>query len=86
MVERPLSNRTINKTLVRLGQILDVAVRYDLLDHNPVKTKVSKLKEAEPVGGPGLTGEQVQALLRAAGRTARCWPRRSWPAACASRS
>ena len=65
-IERPLSNRTINKTLVRLGQILDVAVRYDLLEHNPVKTKVAKLKETEPRRSR-LTGEQVQALLRAAG-------------------
>ena len=31
LVERPLSNRTINKTLTRLGQILDVAVRYELM-------------------------------------------------------
>src|SRR5207244_9323698 len=45
-IERPLSNRTINKTLIRLGQILDVAVRYGLIDHNPVKTKTTKLKEA----------------------------------------
>jgi len=66
LVERPLSNRTINKTLTRLGQILDAAVRYDLIDYNPVKTKVEKLKEAEPKRAR-LTGEQVQALLRAAG-------------------
>ena len=65
-VERPLSNRTINKTLTRLGQILDAAVRYDLIDHNPVKAKVVKLKEAEPTR-TRLTGEQVQILLRAAG-------------------
>ena len=66
LVERPLSNRTINKTLTRLGQILDAAVRYELIEHNPVKTKVEKLKEAEP-NRARLTGEQVQALLRAAG-------------------
>ena len=65
-VKRPLSNRTINKTLTRLGQILDAAVRYDLLDHNPVKSKVEKLKEAEPKRAR-LTGEQVQVLLQAAG-------------------
>jgi integrase len=65
-VERPLSNRTINKTLTRLGQILDAAVRYELMDHNPVKTKVAKLKEAEPRRAR-LSGEQVQVLLRAAG-------------------
>jgi integrase len=66
LVERPLSNRTINKTLTRLGQILDAAVRYELIDYNPVKTKVEKLKQAEPKRAR-LTGEQVQALLRAAG-------------------
>jgi integrase len=64
---RPLSNRTINKTLTRLGQILDVAVRYDLIEHNPVKTKVQKLKETEPRRAR-LSGEQVQILLQVAGR------------------
>ena len=66
LIERPLSNRTINKTLTRLGQILDTAVRYDLIPHNPVKTKVEKLKEIEPKRAR-LTGDQVQTLLRAAG-------------------
>ncbi len=66
LVDRPLSNRTINKTLIRLGQILDAAVRYELIDHNPVKTKVAKLKEAEPRRAR-LSGEQVQVLLQAAG-------------------
>jgi integrase len=65
-VDRPLSNRTINKTLTRLGQILNVAVRYELIDHNPVKTKVTKLKEAAPRRSR-LRAEEVQALLRAAG-------------------
>ena len=49
---RPLSNRTINKTLTRLGQILDVAVRYELIEHNPVKTKVAKLR-SQNRGVPG---------------------------------
>jgi Site-specific recombinase XerD len=65
-VDRPLSNRTINKTLTRLGQILDAAVRYELIEHNPVKTKVERLKESEPKRAR-LTGEQVQVLLQAAG-------------------
>jgi integrase len=65
-VDRPLSNRTINKTLTRLGQILDAAVRYDLIEHNPVKSKVGKLKETEPLRAR-LTGDQVQVLLQAAG-------------------
>jgi integrase len=65
-VERPLSNRTINKTLTRLGQILDAALRYELIANNPVKTKVEKLKEAEPKR-VRLTGPQVQVLLQEAG-------------------
>ncbi len=65
--ERPLSNRTINKTLTRLGQIVDVAVRYQLIEHNPVKTKVARLQEAAP-RRTRLTGDQVQVLLRAAGK------------------
>jgi integrase len=66
LVERPLSNRTINKTLTRLGQILDAAVRHDLIDYNPVKTKVEKLKETEP-RRVRLSAEQVRVLLQAAG-------------------
>ena len=66
LADRPLSNRTINKTLTRLGQILDVAVRYELIDHNPVKSRVAKLKEAEPRRAR-LSGEQVQVLLRVGG-------------------
>lgn len=78
LVKQPLSNRTINKTLTRLGQILDAAVRYDLIEHNPVKTKVEKLKEAEPKR-TRLTGEQVQALLRAAGPHRTLLLPRLWP-------
>jgi integrase len=66
LVDRPLSNRTINKTLTRLGQILDAALRYELIANNPVKTKVEKLKEAEP-RRVRLTGPQVQVLLQEAG-------------------
>jgi integrase len=66
LIKRPLSNVTINKTLTRLGQILDVAVRYELIDNNPVKTRVEKLREDEPRRAR-LSGEQVQVLLRAAG-------------------
>jgi hypothetical protein len=66
-VERPLSNRTINKTLTRLGQILDVAVRYELIPHNPVKGRVAKLKELPPAR-ERMQGYQVQVLLQHAGR------------------
>lgn len=65
--ERALSNRTINKTLTRLGQILDAALEADLIDHNPMRGKVKKLKESKPKRAR-MQGEQVQALLRCAGR------------------
>lgn len=65
--ERALSNRTINKTLTRLGQILDAALEDDLIDHNPMRGKVKKLKEAPPQRAR-MQGEQVQTLLRCAGR------------------
>jgi len=67
LVDRPLSNRTINKTLTRLGQILDVALRYELIEHNPVKSRGERLKEAEPKRAR-LSGTQVQALIVGAGR------------------
>jgi hypothetical protein len=61
-----------------LGQILDAAVHYDLIEHNPVKTKVTKLKEAKPKRAR-LTGEQVQAcpsrcraIPNSDGRPAQC--------------
>jgi integrase len=84
-IERPLSNRTINKTLTRLGQILDVAVRYELIDHNPVKGKVEKLKEAKPKRAR-LSGGQVQVLLRAAGSNRTLIATAIMPVACGYRS
>jgi integrase len=66
-VERPLSNRTINKTLKRLEQILDAAVRYDLLPANVVRLKVAKLREAEP-SRKRMTSEQAQLVIACAMR------------------
>lgn len=65
--ERGLSNRTINKTLTRLGQILDAALEDDLIEHNPMRGKVAKLRESKPMR-TRMQGEQVQVLLRVAGR------------------
>jgi len=55
------------RALIRLGQILDTAVRYELLEHNPLRGRVTKLKEAEP-SRARLRGHEVQAVLAAAGR------------------
>jgi hypothetical protein len=66
-VERPLSNRTINKTLKRLEQVLDAAVKYDLLPTNVVRLKVDKLKEVEPKR-KRMTTAQAQLVIACAMR------------------
>ncbi len=44
----PLSNDTINKTLVTLAQVLDSAVERGLLDTNPARRTRRRLKAAKP--------------------------------------
>ncbi len=39
-----LSATSINKTITRLGQILEVAVEYEILDRNPAKGKNRRVK------------------------------------------
>jgi hypothetical protein len=41
---RPLSATSINKTITRLGQILEVAVEYGLIETNPAKGRRRRLK------------------------------------------
>ena len=66
---RPLSPDTINGTLTRLGQILDVADERSLVDRNPLRVnpRRRKLKASRPravwLDGAG----QLRALLDAAG-------------------
>jgi integrase len=69
-VLRPMSGSYLNKTITRLGQILDVADERGLIDRNPVrvnpgrrKVKVSRARRAY-LDRP----EQIAALLDAAGR------------------
>jgi integrase len=64
---RPLGNETINKTLVRLAQILDLAVEYGHLPANPAKGQRRKLKTAKPQRSYIDTSGQIVALLDAAG-------------------
>jgi integrase len=66
LVERPLSNNSINKTLTRLSQILEVAVEYGHLDRNPARGRRRRLK-GEPRRRASMGAEQVKALLQAAG-------------------
>ena len=66
--EASLSAESINKTITRLGQILEVAVEYELLARNPVRVNPRRRKlkaaKARPVHLDGV--DQVVALLDAA--------------------
>lgn len=67
---RPLSNETINKLLVRLWQILDVAEERELIARNPmrVNTRNRKLKVDRPARSYLDSARQIGALLDAAGK------------------
>jgi integrase len=64
---RALSATSINKTITRLGQILEVAVEYGLIGANPAKGRRRRLKpqKAAPVWLD--RAEHIEALLDAAG-------------------
>jgi integrase len=64
---RPLGNETINKTIVRLGQVLDLAVEYGHLSANPARGQRRKLRTAKPQRSYLDTASQISALLDAAG-------------------
>jgi integrase len=63
---RPLSNETINKTLTRLAQILEVAVEYGYIERNPAAGRRRKLKVAKPQRTYLDRAAQILALLDAA--------------------
>ncbi len=64
---RALSATSINKAITRLGQILEVAVEYELIEANPAKGRRRRLKaiKAAPVWLD--RAEHIEALLDAAG-------------------
>jgi integrase len=66
---RPLSAVSINKTITRLGQILEVAVERELIPRNPAKVggKRRRLRAAKPARVYLDRAEQIAALLHAAG-------------------
>jgi integrase len=64
--EAELSVTSINKTLTRLAQILEVAVEYELIGRNPAKGRRRRLKATRPRPVHLDSAEQVQALLDAA--------------------
>ena len=64
---RPLSNESINKTITRLGQILEVAVEYGHIDRNPARGRRRKLKASKPHARYLDRAVQIAAMLDAAG-------------------
>jgi integrase len=65
-VLQPLSPASLNKTITRLGQVLDVAVEYGHLTANPARGRRRREKTSTPHRAR-LEGHHVAALLRAAG-------------------
>jgi integrase len=68
--EKVLGPSTINKTITRLGQILEVAVERELIARNPAKVggKRRKVKASKPRRVYLDRAEQITALLDAAGK------------------
>jgi integrase len=65
---KPLSATSINKTITRLGQILEDAVEYGSLDRNPARGKRRRLKASKPRPVWLDRAEHIEALLAAAGQ------------------
>jgi integrase len=64
--EAKLGPTSINKTIARLAQILDLAVEYGLIPANPARGRRRRMKAAAP-RRTYLEAEQVMAVLDAAG-------------------
>jgi integrase len=58
---------SINKTITRLGQVLEVAVEYELLARNPARGKGRRVKASKPAPVWFDRAEQIRVLLDAAG-------------------
>jgi integrase len=64
---KALSATSINKTITRLAQVLEVAVEYGLIGTNPAKGRRRRLKAVRAVPVWLDRAEHVEALLDAAG-------------------
>jgi integrase len=64
--EDRLSPESINKTIMRLGQILDLGVEYELIQRNPARGKRRLLKVSRPRRAYLDRADQIIALLEAA--------------------
>jgi integrase len=66
LVEHPLGNGSINKTIAVLGAVLDSAIEYGHITSNPARGKRRRLKAAKP-RRTWLEIDEVRALLDSAG-------------------
>jgi integrase len=66
--EGVLSPTSINKTITRLAQILEVAVEYEMIGRNPAKGKRRRVKATRPAPVWLDRAEHIAALLTAAGQ------------------
>ena len=64
---RPLSARSINMTILLLGQIMEVALERDLILRNPIHHSRCRLVEHRPPCTYTESSEGIAALLEAAG-------------------
>jgi integrase len=69
--EGALSATSINKTITRLAQILEVAVEYEMIDRNPAKGKRRRVKASKPAPVWLDRAQHIAALLDAAGEVDR---------------
>jgi integrase len=61
-----LSPTSINKTITRLAQVLELGVEYGLIDRNPAKGKRRRVRAAKPTPVWLDRAEHISALLKAA--------------------
>ncbi len=61
-----LSVNSINKTITRLAQILELALEYGLIERNPARGRRRRLRTARPAPVWLDRAEQIEALLAAA--------------------
>ncbi len=64
--EGAINATSINKSIQRLAQVLDVAVERELIDRNPARGKRRRLKQRKPVRTTLDRAEQIEALIAAA--------------------
>lgn len=66
--EGALSATSINKTITRLAQVLEVAVEYEVIERNPAKGKRRRVKASKPAAVWLDRAEHIEVLLQAAGQ------------------